>query len=114
MCIRDSKYTELYGEENAEFLLEQEKLWVRNYNTCGFITSPVYHNPEYPAIARQFAKRNGWDYVQIEGNTRMLQKLTRGAWNDRELLICPPGPRIEASFDEWKIKAVPCAGTGKD
>jgi len=100
------KYTELYGADNAEYLLDAENAWVQNYHTCGFITSPVYHNPAYPALARHFAAENGWKYQEVDGSMRLIEQLTRGAWDEKEFLICPPGYRIEASFDETKLRAV--------
>ena len=99
------KYTELYGADNAAYLLEAENAWVQNYHTCGFITSPVYHNPAYPALARRFAEENGWKYAETDGNMRLIEQLTRGAFDEKEFLICPPGYRIAATYDASKFCA---------
>lgn len=103
------EYVELYGEDNAAFLMEQDMLWTRNYNTCAYITSPVYHDPAYPELARQIAGENGWKYAEFTGDTRMLRMLTDGSWNQEEFCVCPPYHRLEAAYDGRKIVAVPLA-----
>lgn len=101
------KYCEQYGEENAEFLVEQDRLWLENYNTCAFISSDVFHSEVYPDMARAIAEENGWEFAQFEGDNRMLRALCEGTWNDKEFLICPPHHIIEAAYDGSKIRAVP-------
>lgn len=101
------EYEERYGEENAAFLMEQDRLWTQNYHACAFITSPVYHNPAYPQLARQIAEENGWKYAEFAGDTRMLRMLTHGDWNEEEFCVCPPYHRLEAAYDGRKIQAVP-------
>lgn len=105
---RYEEYIKLYGEENAEFLAEQDQCWIRNYNACGYISSPAYHCPEYPELARRVADENGWNYREFEGDNRMLRMMVSGLWNDEEFCICPPFHRIEATCDDKKIRAVPC------
>ena len=107
------EYAEMYGEENAEFLMEQDMLWARNYSACGFITSPVYHDPAYPELARRMAADNGWKYAVFAGDTRMLRMLTDGTWNEEEFCICPPYHRLEAAYDGSKIRAVPISAEEK-
>ncbi|MDD2362835.1 MAG: DUF1638 domain-containing protein [Oscillospiraceae bacterium] len=104
---RYNEYKELYGEENAEFLLEQDKLWTKNYNTCGYIDSSVYTCPDYPLLAEKIAKDRGWKYCRFDGDCRLIKAITQGTWTDEEFLICPKGHRIEAAYDESKISAVP-------
>jgi len=107
LAERRQEYAALYGEENADFLLEQEAAWIRNYNACGYIASPMFEAPAYEDKAKAFARENGWRYVRMQGDVRMLRMLTEGAWNEKEFLICPPYHRIEATYGEDKIRAVP-------
>ena len=100
-------YIRRYGEENAEFLLEQDSLWIGNYNTCGYIGSPIYRNPGHPTLARQVAAINGWKYAEFEGDIRLLRMMTEGTWTDEEFCICPPRHRVEAEYTGKKIQAVP-------
>ena len=104
---RYKEYAELYGEDNAQFLYDQDMLWMKNYNTCGYINSSAYHCPGYPLLAKRIAEENHWEYHEFDGDNRMIRAITDGEWDDREFLICPPYHRIEASYDELKIRAVP-------
>ncbi|MGI6031646.1 MAG: DUF1638 domain-containing protein [Eubacteriales bacterium] len=108
---RHAEYVELYGEDNADFLLDQDQQWQHNYNCCGYITSPVYINPDYEEQAKAISQFQNWKYAHIEGDTRMLEMLAGGQWPEEEFLTCPPGFHVEASFDVNKIKAVPNDGT---
>ena len=102
------EYAESYGEDNADFLMEQDMLWAKNYRHIGYISSPVYAAGAHRDTARKAAAYNGWSYEEFQGDSRLLRKLTTGEWDDREFLICPPHHRIEAAYDGAKLKAVPC------
>ena len=108
---RLQEYTELYGEDNAEYLLEQDKLWVNNYRSCGYIHSPIYQNPRYALLAQEIARENGWGYHEQSGDMRLLQMCTDGTWNDEEFCICPPYHRLEADYEGKKVRAVSLDGT---
>lgn len=106
---RLEEYIEKYGEDNAEYILEQETAWIRNYRHCFFIGSCVHSDPAYACSASCVAKENNWTFEETAGDTRMLRMLTDGTWNDTEFLICPPHHRIEAVYDGTKLRAVPLA-----
>lgn len=97
-------YEEKYGEDNAEYLMEAEREWVKNYQSCVYIESPVFHKPEYVAYAQRAATDYGWDFSCERGEQRMLSALLSGDWNE-EFLHCPPGCTVEADYSEKKIKA---------
>jgi hypothetical protein len=103
---RKQQYLELYGEENADFLIEQDLLWMEKYHYSGFITSDVYNSKEYAQTARDAAESNGWQYIEIEGDSSYIKKMMAGNWDENEFLVCPPGYTIQPSYDESKIKTV--------
>lgn len=103
-------YAQKYGEDNADFLLAEDLRWVRNYSYCGYIRSPVIEFDEYPRTAAKVAEENGWDFFSLDGDCRLLKKLTQGRWDDQEFLVCPPGWRVEAAYDGTKMRAVPPVG----
>lgn len=101
------QYAEQFDEDCAEYLMEQEDLWIRNYNRCSFITTPVFDNPAYEEIAKVMAQENSWEFEKIEGSMRLMEKLVYGDWNDEEFCICPPYHRLVAAYDGTKMRAEP-------
>jgi len=104
-------YAEKYGEDNADYLLEQEGLWMERYEICGFIESDVFFNPAYPGLAQKAAQENGWEYKRVPGDLSLLKRMLEGDWDDSEFLVCPPGQRVEAEYTGRKVQAVPAEGT---
>lgn len=100
------RYTQLYGEDNAQFLMEQTNGWHTKYSGCAYITSQIVDNAPYEAYTKEAAKFLGWNYTKVEGSLRMLEALVSGNWNEKEFLVCPPGHTIRESYNEKKIRAV--------
>lgn len=100
------EFVELYGEENADFLMESGVGygWTKNYSACGYIRPAGYENPVWREQAKQFADTYGWDLFEAEGSNRLLDKLLGGEW-DEEFLVCRPGETVQGSGDEKKIIA---------
>ena len=104
---RRAEYVECYGEDNADYLMECTNNWMKEYRSCGYITSPVCERPENEAGARQAAADFGWRFTKLEGDMRYIDLLVNGPWNDDEFLTCPPGHQVAAQYDNGKIRAVP-------
>ena len=101
------EYEEQYGKDNADYLMEQDLRWIDSYRYCGYITSKgPWEKAEYRELAHQTARYHGWKIVDVQGDSGMLRRLLQGVWDKEECLVCPPGYRIEASYDQNKIKAV--------
>lgn len=107
LARRREEYAELYGEDNADFLLDQDGVWMKNYRTCGYIESPVYADEAHRDTARRLASQRGWDFREWKGDNRLIRALAFGEWNDEEFCIVPPRHRIEAAYDGTKLRAVP-------
>lgn len=98
------KYVELYGEENADFLVEKETSWVKNYRHCIYILSPVYNNPAYEEYAKAAAESFGWQYHSKKGELSFLRRLINGPWDETEFLINQPGYVVCPDYSEKKIR----------
>ena len=107
LAQRRREYVEQYGEDNADFLMEQDMLWAKNYRHMGYITSSVHKSQEHESLAREVAQQNGWQFREFEGDNRLLIDMVNGRWDEHEFLICPPDHRIEAAYDGGKITAIP-------
>ena len=100
------EYAEKFGEDNADYLMEIEDSWMRNYSTLGYIHSSVYNAEENRTFAEQEARRNNWKLHEVHDDLRLLRMMVEGAWNEEEFLILKPGERIAPDYTGSKLKAV--------
>lgn len=94
-----AEYIDKYGEDNAEFLLEQEKMWLANYNRAAFINLGLGDVAQYRRFVSGLASDRGWNYSEIEGDLSLVTRLISGCWqDDPDLLVVAPGKKIVESF----------------
>ena len=96
--LRFAEYKEKYDEDNAEYLMEAEREWIKNYRNAIYIESPVYQNSDYPRYTKKAASGFGWAYHQEAGSQSFLHKLLSGNWDEKEFRICAPGGMTK---DDW-------------
>jgi len=98
-------YTQRYGEDNAEYLMEMEQNWLKEYKSAGFIYWDCFQNNEY---YRNFTKDSAsflkWDLMEIKGSSSLFENIFNGEFNDNEVLIVPPMAVVSASYDDEIIK----------
>ncbi len=100
------EYAEKFGEDNADYLIEIESSWEKNYSTLGYIHSEVHDSDAYMQRALEEAGRKGWRLRELQGDLRLLRMMTDGTWNDREFLILRPGEAVAADYTGLKLRAV--------
>lgn len=98
-------YASQYGAENAGWILEQENAWIKRYECCTHILSPVAPFPGQEAQAARIARQRGWPLYRMQGDNRLLEHLLSGEWDEADFLVCPPGRTVSASYDERVIRA---------
>ena len=103
---RFKEYVEKYGEDNARFLFEQESQWLANYNRAVFLNMGLGDIDYYRRFTQQVAKSHGWSYEELPGDTRLIDRLLAGDWDDSEFLIVRPGQRTQESVTAGIISAV--------
>ena len=98
-------YLERYGEDNALYLMEMEQSWMKDYNSATFIHWDCLVKQDY---YKQFTKNSTdylkWNFNELNGNPLLLQKILNGVFDEKEVLIVPPGKAVTQSFDEDIIK----------
>ena len=100
-------YVEKFGEDNADYLMEMEQSWYKNYNRAYFIDWEELGNSEYyRSYAKESAAYLKWNYEECCGSPLLMEKMLCGRFDEEEVLIVPPGMKIAASFDEGIIRAV--------
>lgn len=99
------EYVRLYGEENADYLMESLGAWMRHYDRLALIDTGVGDREAYRRIAGETAATEGLAYEEIEGDLRLLRRLLHGAPGDADFLTVPPGSTIQASLDDTVVRA---------
>jgi hypothetical protein len=101
--ITREQLVEKYGEENADYLLEQFTNLTRHYQRLAFIATPVPGAAKWEEEARQTARARGWKFERLAGDLGWLRRLVNAEWNDREFLTLKPGERVILRYDEQLI-----------
>lgn len=101
------EYVEKYGEDNAQFLIEQESAWALQYSRAVLINTGLGAIDQYRAFTREIARSNDWEYVELRGDDRLMGGLVEGDWSEDEFLVVPPGQMTAESYDAGILRAVP-------
>ena len=98
-------YVEKYGEDNAQYLMEMEQGWFKEYTNAAYTDLCFGENDHYKEYTRQCAEWLGWNYDELQGDPTLMKNFVEGDWSSDDFLIVEPGQRIVASYDEGIIKA---------
>ena len=98
---------EKYGEENADFLLEQLTGMTSHYERLAFIDTPVPEAGTWEGVARDIAAERGWRFERLPGDLGWLRRLLDGEWSEDEFQLLKPGERVAARSDDRLIGAEP-------
>jgi len=103
------EYTEKYGADNAQYLLELEQTWIKEYKRAVFIDWHLPGTDDARAFTKQCAASLSWDYDELEGDSTLFQRLLDGDWSADDFLTIQPGQMIcEDLTSEQLIKAHHC------
>lgn len=103
--LKYEDYIERFGEDNAEYLMEAETNWAREYQHFVYIESPIYRNPDYVAYTKRAAAYLNCEFSMEPGEMSFISKLLNGPWNEDQFLVCPPNHQVVRRFDDRKIDA---------
>jgi hypothetical protein len=92
------EYQEKYGDDNAQYLMEVEQDWIRQYNWATFIDWDLVNADEYRDYTKRCAEYLGWNYDELKGNPTLMQKLVDGRWDENEFLVVQPGRKIKENL----------------
>ena len=96
-------YKEKYGVDNAEYLMEMEQGWIKEYKRAVFIDWELPGTEEAKAYTKQCADYLNWDYDEIKGDPSLMQRLLDGGWETGDFLIVDPGHTIRDDLTEPHI-----------
>jgi hypothetical protein len=98
---------EKYGEENADFLLEQLTGMTSHYERLAFIDTPVPEAGKWEGVARDIAAKRGWRFDRLAGDLGWLRRLVDGEWSEDEFQLLKPGECVVTRSDDRLIGADP-------
>ena len=101
---RYKEYVEKYGEDNAKFLIEQEKQWYSHYTRAAFIDMGIGDIEMYREFTQALAKDHNWEYAEMQGDFSLIRRLVYGEWDGDDFLKVEPGQMITESFDDLVLK----------
>ena len=91
-----AKYREKYGEDNAEYLMEMEQSWMREYSKATYIDWDFEGASEYRNFTKKCAEYLGWSFDELKGDQSLLQHLVDGEWDHDSFLVLKPGQTVVA------------------
>ncbi len=89
-----AEYQRKYGPDNAQYLMEVEQTWMKEYNWATFVDWGLVDSDAYRSYTKECAAFLGWDYDEQKGDSGLMQRFVDGNWSDEEFLYVPPGRRI--------------------
>ena len=100
------EYKEKYGDDNAQYLMEVEQKWIKEYNWATYINWGLADSDEYKNYTKRCAEFLHWNYDELKGSSVLMQKLVDGDWHNSGFLVIKPGQKIgEDLINEGIIKA---------
>ncbi|MCY2954949.1 MAG: DUF1638 domain-containing protein [Planctomycetota bacterium] len=101
------QYCEKYGQDNAQFLMEQEQAWFKSYNRATYVDLGVGVTEADLQYTRQCADWLGWSCDHRHGDPALLMALLSGDWDNDRFVVLEPGQSIRMTADERVIEPAP-------
>ncbi|MCX7788850.1 MAG: DUF1638 domain-containing protein [Spirochaetes bacterium] len=95
------EYVALYGEENAQYIMETLYSKPMEDNTLVYIAMPGTDTLGWEDRCRKEAESVGKRFIRVDGDSRLIHKLIFGEWDKEEFLVVPQGYKIEPVYD-WE------------
>lgn len=100
-----AEYVKKYGEDNADYLMEMEQNWIREYTTAAYVDLGFGNTNAYKTYTKECADWLNWNYDELKGDPVLVRDFVNGRWDSNRFLIVHPGETIDASNDDSVIKA---------
>lgn len=91
-----AEYTEKYGADNAQYLMDCEQMWMKEYEWATYIDWDLPNNEFEKEYTRECANYLEWKYDEIKGDPGLMQKMVDGDWDEEDFLVIEPGHKIAA------------------
>ena len=88
------QYVEKYGQDNAQYLMEMEQNWMKEYERAVYIDWGFPCCDQEKDYTKQCAQFLGWSYDELKGDPGLIQRLLDGQWDQEDFLVVEPGQTI--------------------
>ncbi len=105
-----NQYVERYGEDNADYLMETEQGWFKEYTQAAWVDLGIGRTAEDVEFTRQCAAWLGWAFDRQRGDVSLLRDLLSGPWDDERFLVLEPGQTLRMTADQRIVEAVAANG----
>jgi len=106
-----AEYTERFGKDNADYLMEVLGEWSVRYERGAFIDTGLAPADEAEQQAREQSERRGWRFERTLADLRLVRRLVYGEWDD-DFQIVRPGERLEMSYDDDVVRVAAAGAAG--
>ena len=94
------QYADKYGEDNAQYLMDMEQNWMKEYDNALYIDWTHLDTDKYIQYTKECAEYLKWQHEVVEGSDSLLSDMLEGHWDHEKFLVLQPGSKIKASFRE--------------
>ena len=101
------EYVELYGEDNARYLMEVLRGGLKHYDRVVFVEIGLGGEEEARREAERRAQREGWRFEVMRGDFSLIERLLSGEWDD-DFLVIELGQALAGSHDDLVMRCVQC------
>lgn len=98
------QYSDKYGQDNAQYLMEMEQGWLKEYKCAIYVDWANKHRPDCEQYTQHCAEYLKWEYHREQGQDSLLKELLDGAWDESRFLVVKPGQVVQPSFDDNIIR----------
>lgn len=105
-----AEYLEKYGEDNAEYLMEMEQGWMREYDRAAYVDLGVGDTEADLAYTRDCAEYLNWRFDHLKGQAGLLMDLLCGHWDAERFLVLQPGETLRMTSDARVIEKKVASG----
>jgi hypothetical protein len=107
------QWSKKYGEDQANYLLEEMDRWSASYTHGALITFDFLKHLNLEEQVRKICAEKGWQFAELPGDLTLFQQLVDGDWPEGDFLVVQPGQKVVATFDDKVIGVAPKEIDGK-
>ena len=101
------EYSEKFGAEEADYLIETERTTLAQYTTAAYTSLGMPGDDDQRRYAERCARSLGWRFRHCPGDASLLRDLLSGPWSEDRFLVVRPGQAIAHAPDERIATVVP-------